>query len=121
MMYWIVALQAALTVVGNSTMAYSAYRVYQYEKDKVVIVTEEESSTANAKPLLESDIDVLVKTTSISLVIAAVVKYGELFLDIPFESNTVAALSLVILSTFYHGARLAVFSQNPEAKFAQVF
>ena len=31
---WLVALQALLTVIGNSTMAFAAYRIWQWEKDQ---------------------------------------------------------------------------------------
>lgn len=120
---WIVSLQGFLTVLGNSTLALAAYRIYDYERTKAQtgasLITHDGSATAappeestatavtgftatssvsSAAPVENTKefwAGVLVK----SCIAAAVVKYGELFLSVPFDestSGTSAALMILV-------------------------
>ena len=127
---WIVALQALLTVFGNSTMAFAAYRVFEYENkrqnqaqsaelDKV----EETSSTVlstTIPPLEESNKDLGIKILITSLVASVAVKYGELFFDFAFDPAWYNALSIIAVSTIIHGSIYAVKSaKNSEILVSQ--
>eukprot|EP01038_Epipyxis_sp_PR26KG_P011458 gene11458-15350_t len=100
---WIVALQALLTVVGNSCMAFAAYRIYQYgnnmnQPDK----NNEEDNLIVSKTLklIESNERFLLNLAAKSIIVALIVKYGELYLDFPFEPQAIFALTLVFGPTF---------------------
>lgn len=111
---WIVNLQAFLTCAGNAALAVAAYRIYAYGKEQGAsgLITaasaiegqgvdgQDASPTALSQPLLEEsdaafNTDMLLK----SLLVAVVVKYGELFFDVPFEARTGDALAIIFIPT----------------------
>eukprot|EP01041_Mallomonas_annulata_P004292 gene4292-8532_t len=126
---WIVALQALLTVFGNSTMAYSAYRIFQFENSKSSQTTDPSSGTVSgtasdtnvlpsqwtSKPLEESDKALAIKILGTSIIGAILVKYGELFLDLPFDPQWYAPLAIIGTTTFSVASLYAFKSiQEPE-------
>ena len=134
---WIVALQAFLTVFGNSTMALAAFRVWQYEKKRVApfVVEAEESSTSEIfissgtisapvepplEPLGESDQEFLTKLLLVSVLGSLTVKYGELLLDTPFSPTNAAAAALILIPTLLNISKWGVKSLNPASKFLQI-
>ena len=95
---WIVALQALLTVVGNSCLALAAYRVSSYDGPV--------QPAANPKPLEDSDAAFLADMTLRTLAVAAAVKYGELALDLPFEKDpSLAAAAIIVAGTAVNVAK----------------
>ena len=92
LLLWLVSLQALTTVIGNSTMALAAYRIYEYEKNKK---NDNDNTKIKQIPLEQSDkefaTDLLVNTA----VAAFIVKYGELFVDFPFNPTTSAAALMI--------------------------
>mmetsp|Transcript_10394 Transcript_10394/g.10468 ORF Transcript_10394/g.10468 Transcript_10394/m.10468 type:complete len:391 (+) Transcript_10394:93-1265(+) len=115
---WIVAVQAFLTVFGNSTMAYAAYRIFQFENNKRNNASVEEINSASSSdtdaninadetgliPLNETDGELATKILVTSVLASIVVKYGELFSDIPFDPVWYAPLSIIAFSTAIHGS-----------------
>ena len=97
---WLVSFQALTTVIGNSTMALAAYRIYDYEKNK-----KNDKTEVKQLPLEKSDkefgIELLVNTA----VIALVIKYGELFVDFPFNPTTSAAALMIGGGTVFNSFR----------------
>lgn len=85
---WIVALQAFLTVVGNSCLALGAYRISTYDGPVV--------TATSPKPLEDSDADAGKDMFFRTLAVAAMVKYGELAFDLPFEDDPTTAAALII-------------------------
>lgn len=91
----LVLLQSFLTLFGNCTMAWAAYRVYAFAKEQGA------GEGTGAPPLPESDGAFLRDMFVKSLVASLLVKYGELALDFPFDAagNSALALALVGLPT----------------------
>jgi len=105
---WIVALQALLTVVGNSCLALAAYRVSSYDGPV--------QPAASPKPLEDSDAAFLADMTLRTLAVAAAVKYGELALDLPFEKDpSAAAAGIIIAGTAANVAKWQSRSREQEA------
>lgn len=96
---WIVNLQAALTAVGNGALAFAAYRVFAFEQQRSSQSGElsQPSEQANNHPAMlpESDVQFWTSTVLKSLALAAVVKYGELFFDFPFEASSSTAAAII--------------------------
>jgi len=83
----------------------------------------QQDQVAARKPV-SSDAEILVKMVVSSFAASVLVKYGELFLDYPFQADPsgLVAASIIIISSVYHTSRLAAFSKNPDgAQFAQLF
>jgi hypothetical protein len=97
---WMVVLQSFLTLFGNSTMAFAAYRVYAYEKDRIEKGIPE-TPAITLPPLEENDNVFLLNMFIKSLILSVIVKYGELAFDFPFqvEANTLIAASFIVLPT----------------------
>jgi len=95
----IVALQALLTCVGNSTLALAAYRIYQ--QGKAETANAENGALPNEKtlPLMETNAEFSLDLVVKSILLAFAVKYGSLFLDLPFEPSLTAALGIILLGT----------------------
>eukprot|EP00600_Ochromonadales_sp_CCMP1393_P007030 CAMPEP_0174961070 /NCGR_PEP_ID=MMETSP0004_2-20121128/4041_1 /TAXON_ID=420556 /ORGANISM="Ochromonas sp., Strain CCMP1393" /LENGTH=361 /DNA_ID=CAMNT_0016209485 /DNA_START=54 /DNA_END=1139 /DNA_ORIENTATION=- len=117
----LVTLQAALTVLGNTTMAAAAYRIYQYEKDEQLAasggdiakpiqpLSDEEMMSlfmsGNNVPLAESDTTFWTNMFLKSTLLALLVKYGELYTDFPFQPTVVLALAFILLPTVANVAK----------------
>lgn len=103
--YWLVVMQAALTVLGNCTLAYSAYRIYNYEKNiEAADPAQDPSQLANTK--VSSNVAFWTDAAFKSLVAAALVKYGELYLDFPFDPSSTIAAMIIAASTVFVGSRI---------------
>lgn len=103
--YWIVAIQALFTVIGNSTMALAAYRIFKYgtsntDETKGDMSTSSSFMSSSGKSLADTDFQFASKLIIISFFGSLLVKYGELYSDIPFEATpTVPVLAILGLST----------------------
>ena len=132
----LVALQALLTIVGNTAMAGAAFRIYKYEADQVyntvgtkvdkvynIVSAEVElgasqpqfSSGAIKNPvraLQDSEgtfwMNIIVK----SIALAVVVKYGELLFEFPFHPALLPALLLVAVPTLSNVIKWSTRSKN---------
>jgi hypothetical protein len=93
---WLVFLQSFLTLFGNSTMAFAAYRIYAYEKSRT---DGDAVQPLPQSPLEESDNKFLLDMLAKSLLASLVVKYGELAFDFPFEAGSATAAAFVALPT----------------------
>lgn len=119
---WIVALQAFLTVFGNTTMAYAAYRIFAYADRNTDSTSDPANGVAVVTTLPESDGE-LAKNVLISSVLGSLlIKYGELFSDFPFDPQWYSVMSIILVSTAIHGSvyayksvqeRLPVGSSSP--------
>jgi hypothetical protein len=105
-MYWLVVLQAALTVLGNSTLAYSAYRLYDYGKSNQIMSSEMTSNTGTIAMSEEDNLSFWSGAAVKSIVAAATVKYGELHFGFPFTPANDVAASVIIMSTCFIAASL---------------
>lgn len=116
---WMVTLQAALTVIGNTTMAAAAYRIYSYEKDKIAgennigMPPESSSDSENIAPV-ENGVPFWTNMFVKSVLVAALLKYGELYLDVPFNHNSFTALSIVTIPTLLNILKWSVRSKKEE-------
>ena len=118
---WIVSLQAGLTVVGNAALALAAYQIYSYGKENEVIgviggsveesqVSEPQLADSKIIPTFLPGFKALDETNIIfcrdmffkSVLVAVVVKYGELFFDAPFNPQPQDALALIIIPTLFN-------------------
>jgi hypothetical protein len=108
----LVALQAALTVVGNTAMAYTALRIWLFAKTVPSALVPESSQVTMAHqdttivdlPGAAMRPSALGQPSAVSfysslavkaVALAMIVKYGELFLDAPFEPSLAPALAVV--------------------------
>ena len=126
---WIVTLQAGLTVAGNTALALAAYQIYSYGKENETVQNKEtvpESPLATAgfngnnvfgesfKPLEETNIDFSKDMLFKSVLVAFVVKYGELFIDQPFNPKAEDAAALIVIPTLFNIGKWA--SRSGEMK-----
>jgi hypothetical protein len=104
-LYPLVSIQAGLTVLGNAAMATAAYRIYSYEKDVIGTDTEKKDDQAlmdsfmagdNVLVPLEDDKAFWTNMALKSALIALIVKYGELFVDFPFDPTVPLALAFIL-------------------------
>jgi hypothetical protein len=111
---WVVNLQAALTCAGNAALAVAAYRIYAYGKEQAAASSDGAAAASNGDvalspaPLLEEtdaafNTDMLLK----SLLAAVVVKYGELYVDFPFDVHARDALAIIAVPTALNVAKWA--------------
>lgn len=146
----LVTLQAILTVLGNTSMAYAAYNIYVYEKNnKRNIINNDNIASINNENIVTSantidkiDSNIVINTidkddsnivTNIpgvmiplsednqsfwlnmflkSTIIAVIVKYGELFSDIPFQPSLLIALSFIVIPTILNILKWSSRSDN---------
>ena len=115
---WIVSLQAGLTVAGNTALAIAAYQIYTYGKENGVALGTGEDVQAAEPQLVDNKtipsflpgFGALEETNLIfcrdmlfkSVLVAVVVKYGELFFDAPFNPQPQDALALIIVPTLFN-------------------
>lgn len=112
---WMVALQAALTVLGNTCMAIAAYRIFQHGKEvntsKSLVGIRSWESTGSSQ---ESSSPIFYTSLALkSLLTAAVIKYGELYFDQPFSPDGAMALSLICVPVLFNAAML--YRRNMES------
>ncbi|CAN0292458.1 unnamed protein product [Pylaiella littoralis] len=122
----LVAMQAGLTCFGNATMAFATWRVWQagkkqWEGDGL----EEEAAAAAAAAAAASadeeswslgdDVPFYGQILAITMVGAAVVKWGELYLDFPFDPSYAAAAALILGPTALNAKKWADRSKDPSA------
>uniref|UniRef100_A0A7S4NP79 Uncharacterized protein n=1 Tax=Guillardia theta TaxID=55529 RepID=A0A7S4NP79_GUITH len=112
---FLVALQAGLTCLGNFTVAIAAARIALANGWKVPFFSSTEAASQQgdekkqfleSKPPQESDTMLIAKLAGLTVTSAYLVKYGELFLSLPFQANAVAAIAMVatppaLLASFY--------------------
>jgi hypothetical protein len=110
----LVALQAALTVVGNTAMACAAYRIWQFSSTAAPAVIQDRSQATNtlltpdyvvagSKSLAEPNaagrspiaVEFYRSLAVKAVALAVLVKYGGLFLDAPFDPSLSPALGVV--------------------------
>lgn len=131
----LVALQAALTCVGNGTMAFAAYRIWN--AGSTTLNSESASSTSdpsaakNAPLVGFEDLGEALEKDSVwtfvgklfllSAIGSAVVKWGSLYVDGVFDPSPLAALSLIFIPTGLNVAKWAVRSRSPDSKFGSYF
>lgn len=108
---FLVTTQAGLTLLGNLTVAFAAFRIARsngwtinelnpFPKTSTSpegLITD---STAVmplvTTPATESDAAIVAKLVGLTVVTSYVVKYGELGLDIPFNQNAFIAVAMVL-------------------------
>lgn len=99
----LVALQAALTVLGNTTMAAAAFRIYKYEQENLNSVS---STVVASYGVIKSNNDWQVRFWGALFVkavsLAVIVKYGELLVNLPFHPSILPAVSLVLAPTVFN-------------------
>jgi hypothetical protein len=119
---WIVSLQAGLTVAGNTALALATYQIYSYGKENESAAKSEADSelsinySANFKPLEETNADFGKDMFFKSLLVAFVVKYGELFFDAPFNPQPQDALALIVIPTLLNVGKWASRSKKDPVK-----
>jgi len=126
----VVAMQAFLTVVGNTTCAIAAYRIAQEgaresktlesnpqtageaadEEPEVIEISIGSESMKGWEDLsaawsADSDAVLLLKLALVSVVASAGVKYGSLLVDFPFEPNVWLAFSIIFIPTLLNCAK----------------
>lgn len=119
----LVALQAGLTLFGNVTMAVATYRIFSAAGEP-----EKKYKSYESKALvgfedlgenLEGDSNILffLKVFGLSALGSAVVKWGSLYLDAPFDASLAVALSIIAVPTALNMAKWAVRSQSKSSDF----
>lgn len=104
----LVALQSLLTVVGDMTCWYAAYRIYLYAKDNpgtpaptgtALAATDADSSVQVPTEGRDSEGVYLGKLLALTFAGAVLVKWGELTLDFPFKPDMGTALACILVPT----------------------
>lgn len=114
----VVAMQAFLTVVGNSTCALAAYRIAK-EGERLVASGEAAPDDASDDVIeisigtesmkgwedlsaawsADSDAVLLLKLALVSVAASTAVKYGSLLVDFPFEPSLCLAFAIIFIPT----------------------
>jgi hypothetical protein len=135
----VVAMQALLTVVGNTTCALASYRIAK-EGERMLAspptTTEPETDVNDEVEIIEisigneslkgwedlsaawaadSDAVLLLKLALVSAVASAGVKYGSLLVDFPFEPNLWVAYSIIFVPTLLNCAKWKQLSDEGAA------
>jgi len=116
---WIVSLQAGLTLIGNSCMAFAAYRIYKEASTSTASTATQTPSQDSfkiiPKPLEDSDGSFLIDTFVKSIFLAVLVKYGELTIDVPFSPTPgQAAAAFIALPTLANIAKWTIRASADE-------
>jgi hypothetical protein len=129
----LVPLQAFLTCIGNTTAANAAWRIAVSNgwKPELPLATssgpiatafDEKKSTSltrNDKPpsrmlgfedlgdvlATDSDISFLLKLFATSAVVSYIIKYGEVFVDFPYEANAFVGLSAIVIPSAFNAIK----------------
>ena len=140
----VVAMQAFLTIVGNTTCAIAAYRIAQEgareskaletnpqiddkavdEEPEVIEISIGSESMKGWEDLsaawsADSDAVLLLKLALVSVVASAGVKYGSLLVDFPFEPNVWLAFSIIFIPTLLNCAKWKQVSDEDSAAAAR--
>lgn len=123
----LVAIQAALTCFGNFTMAAAAYRICQGREEatsaKESVVKEDgDISLVGFEDLAvklrrDSNTNFFLKVFGISCVGSALVKWGSLAIDAPFEPSLAVALGIIVIPTVLNMSKWAVRSRSESSDF----
>lgn len=92
---FLVVLQSLFTVIGNSTLALGAYLVHEYEKISTSTTPTPILDDSKIVLEVENNFNFLVGTVLKSLLFAIFIKYGELFIDIPFQPSLETAVGII--------------------------
>lgn len=117
----LVALQAALTFFGNTTLAAAAYRISKYDGERAKRAEDDEGGALvgfedlAGKLRADSNTVFVAKLFAISAVASGVVKWGELYSDSVFNPTPAVAVSIVVIPTVLNMAKWAVRSKAPES------
>eukprot|EP00188_Purpureofilum_apyrenoidigerum_P001146 Plantae.Rhodophyta-Purpureofilum_apyrenoidigerum.ctg16063.p1 GENE.Plantae.Rhodophyta-Purpureofilum_apyrenoidigerum.ctg16063~~Plantae.Rhodophyta-Purpureofilum_apyrenoidigerum.ctg16063.p1 ORF type:complete len:396 (-),score=21.08 Plantae.Rhodophyta-Purpureofilum_apyrenoidigerum.ctg16063:361-1548(-) len=121
-----VAMQAALTAAGNATMWWGASRIYSEAK------TQQNGSGSSTRSALagstssasratssstddivqRSTVGELTKVTVISILAAVGLRYGTLYIDLPFQPSLTAAMAIVLTPTALNITKWYLRSQS---------
>jgi hypothetical protein len=124
----VVALQAGLTCIGNATMGIAAYRMYQEGKrlgissddaDAVSVLAGTkalQTPSAGTSFLETDDAFLLLKLALVSTLVSALVKWGSLFVDFPFEPSVLLAYSMIVFPTILNMNAWKKLSDDPTKK-----
>ncbi|CAL6358457.1 unnamed protein product [Bathycoccus prasinos] len=127
----VVALQAGLTCIGNATMGIAAYRMYQ--EGKRLGISSDDADDADAVSVLAGtkalqtpsagtsfletdDAFLLLKLALVSTLVSALVKWGSLFVDFPFEPSVLLAYSMIVFPTILNMNAWKKLSDDPTKK-----
>ena len=120
----LVAMQSALTVVGDLTCWYAAYRIYEYARENPASNLGEPGAAAEAPAAaagLESEASYFGKLTALCVVASALVKWGELQLDFPFQPSYPAAFALIGVPTALNVLTWVLRSQSDSNDFNEFY
>ena len=101
-------MQSLLTVVGDFTCWYAAYRIFEYARDNPAPNPADVSAQGGGQAAaaggagaggLESEAAYFGKLTALCVAASALVKWGELQLDFPFEPTYTGAFALIGVPT----------------------
>ncbi|KAL3779228.1 hypothetical protein ACHAWO_009889 [Cyclotella atomus] len=107
---FLVELQAFFTLLGNITCAIAAYRIAisngwtlrelnPFPKSELspegIAIDESAALAYNVLQAKDSEIELAIKLTALTLVSSYALKYGELALDLPLSQNGIAAGAMV--------------------------
>lgn len=124
----LVAIQAALTFFGNGTMCWAAYRIFQNASESGASVSEpkstspEEEVTVARNPVgisFDPQPVFLWKLVFASALGSAVVKWGELYFDGPFEPSLAAAMAFILIPSGLNVLKWTVRSNETLSSFAK--
>lgn len=122
----LVAIQAALTCFGNFTMAVATYRICQSREEtapaKKVLNEHGDVSLVGFEDLAvklqrDSNPNFFLKVFAISCVGSALVKWGSLTVDAPFEPSLAVALGIITIPTVLNMSKWAVRSRSESSDF----
>lgn len=116
----LVLLQAFLTFFGNTTMAFATFRIY---KGSSGLTKEPKGEKSNASLLGFEDLAGLRDSNSLligkvfllSAFGSALVKWGELFFDAPFDHSLLVALAIIFIPTGFNILKWIARSEQPSS------
>ncbi len=130
----LVALQAALTFFGNCTMCWAAYRIFKDnptsgKESDLILGSALDDGVSNPKRsdniALDAKFDpepvFLAKLLVASALGSAVVKWGELYFDAPFNPTLAVALAFILVPTSLNIVKWAVRSDSRLSSLSKIF
>ncbi|CAM9626725.1 unnamed protein product [Ascophyllum nodosum] len=117
----LVAMQAGLTCFGNATMAFATWRIWQAgkeawtgdEAEEAAAVTSREGDSSSSS--WREDLSFYGQIVGITVAGAALVKWGELLVDFPFNPSYAAAAVLILGPTALNAKKWWDRSADPSA------
>eukprot|EP00611_Tribonema_gayanum_P019384 TRINITY_DN3348_c0_g1_i1.p1 TRINITY_DN3348_c0_g1~~TRINITY_DN3348_c0_g1_i1.p1 ORF type:complete len:401 (-),score=103.01 TRINITY_DN3348_c0_g1_i1:104-1306(-) len=113
----LVALQAGLTCFGNATMAAATYRIWQAAKAGDLQAGE----PVTVDPSEANDATFYGQLVAMTVIGAALVKWGELLVDFPFEPTYATAAALIFGPTAFNVYKWYERSQKPDSAVTGLF